>query len=212
MQAPRSRRAAGSTASSSMDGSRRCHHRHAQSTSENVAPPDPTGPSRFPWATTNLRSVPYRLDTPAPPTVTRRRRRLVSGSDESSLLIHSSECPADVESDRNPAATLPPRFEPHRPCQTGDPRYHRYAERADWFHIATQFASGCTPKNPRRASPTPATPYEISLRTSYTSVNSRRIDRVATLAAEQHARPLCDDDPTQPSYGSCGSKPALTDR
>lgn len=195
-----------------MGRSRQCHHRHARSASEIVAPPDPTGPSRFAWATTNLRSVPYRLDTPAPTTVARRQRRLVSESDESSLLIHSSECPADVESDRNPAATLPPRFEPHRPCQTGDSRYHRNAVRADWFRIAKQFASGCTPKNPRRASPTPATPHDTSPRTSYISVNSRRIERVSTLAAEQRARPLGDEDQTLPSYGSCGSKPALTDR
>jgi hypothetical protein len=85
----------------------------------------------------NPRSVSYRLDTPTPPAVDSRWRRLVSGSEKPSPLIRSPECPADVGFGWNPAATLPPRLDPHRPCQTRDSWYPRNAERADWFRIAT---------------------------------------------------------------------------
>jgi len=134
----------------------------------------------------DLRSVSYRLDTPAPPAVARRWRRLVSGSEEPSLLIRSPESPVDVRSARNPAVTLPPRLDPYRPCQTRDSWYHRNAERADWFRIATSFASGDAPRKPRRTSPAPATSRKTSLRAFDTGVDSRCIERVATLFAEQH--------------------------
>lgn len=46
--------------------------------------------------------------------------------------------PVDAESGWNPAATLPPRRDPHRPCQTRDSGYLRNAERADWFRDVTR--------------------------------------------------------------------------
>jgi len=46
--------------------------------------------------------------------------------------------PADAGSGWNPAATLPPRRDPHRPSQTRDSGYLRNAERADWSRDATR--------------------------------------------------------------------------
>lgn len=109
----------------------------------------------------NPRSVSYRLDTPTPPAVARRWRRLVSRSEEPSPLIRSPECTADVRFGWNPAATLPPRLDPHRPCQTRDSRYHRNAERADWLRIATQTLRAMHHENPEGSSwrPRPRTNY-----------------------------------------------------
>jgi hypothetical protein len=121
VRAPRSRQAEGSTNSSSTGCSRRCCHRCARSISETAAPPDPTGPNRKPSATTSSRFVSYRLDTPAPPTVARPWCRLVSGSEMPSPPIRSPECPADVGSGWNPAATLPPRPIPADPARQETP-------------------------------------------------------------------------------------------
>ena len=136
VRTPKSRRVAGSTDSSSTDCSRRCCHPCARSTSE-CESTRPDWPKLRSSGDDNPRSVSYRLDTPTPPAVARRWRRLVSGSEKPSPLIRSPECPADVGFGWNPAATLPPRLDPHRPCQTRDSWYHRNAERADWFRIAT---------------------------------------------------------------------------
>jgi hypothetical protein len=67
------------------------------------------------------RSLSYRLDTPAPPTVARLWCRLVSGSEELSPWFHSPESPADVGSGWNPAATLPPRPIPTDPARQETP-------------------------------------------------------------------------------------------
>jgi len=55
------------------------------------------------------------------------RCRIVGGGEEPSPLTCGPECPADVESVRNPIATFPPRTEPYRPCQTRDFEYRRNA-------------------------------------------------------------------------------------
>jgi hypothetical protein len=115
-----------------------------------------------------------------------------------------------VGSGWNPAATSPPRRDPHRPCQSRDPRYHRNAEHADWFRIATRIASDDAPEKPRRASPAPATPHEITPKTSNVGVDSRRIERVATPVAEQHVTARRRNR-APPGHGSCGSRPALSD-
>jgi hypothetical protein len=121
----------------------------------------------------------------------------------------SPECPADVGSGWNSAATLPPRLDPHRPCQTRDSRYHRNAEHADWSRIATRIASDDAPEKPRRASPAPATPHERPPKTSNIGVDSRRIERVSTPFAEQHVTARRRDR-ARPDHGSCGPKPALS--
>jgi hypothetical protein len=121
MRAPRSCRAFGPADPSSMARSRRCCHRCARSTSGTAAPSDPTGPNRESSATTSSRFVSYRLDTPAPPTVTRLWHRLVSRNKELSPPIRSPECPADVRSGWNPAVTLPPRSIPTDPAKQETP-------------------------------------------------------------------------------------------
>jgi hypothetical protein len=91
---------------------------------------------------------------PSAPARQRKRRAIASGSQPGTPGL----CGVRSEPYRSVAAT----DEPHRPCQTGDSRYHRNAERAEGFRIAIRFALGKTPRNPRRASPAPATPYEKS--------------------------------------------------
>jgi hypothetical protein len=100
-----------------------------------------------------------------------------------------------VGSSWNPAATLPPRRDPHRPCQTRDSGYLRNAERADWFRIATRVAPDDAPRRSRRTTLVPATSRVSVLRTSNPGVDSRCLERVATLVAEQHA----DRSTTEPS-------------
>jgi len=146
--------------------------------------PSPTGPNRFASATTSLRSVSYRLDTPTSPAVARRWRRFVSGSEEPSLLVGSSVCPADAGSDRSPAATLPPRLEPHRPCQTGDPAYRRNASMPIGLASQHGFASGVFRGTPKDLLGT-LDPMRNTPRMFDAGVDSRRAKRVATLIAEQ---------------------------
>jgi hypothetical protein len=108
--------------------------------------------------------------------------------------------PADAGYSWSSIATLPPRRDPHRPCQTRDSGYLRNATRADWLRNATRFAPGAAPRKPRRASPAPATSHALTLRTSNLGVDSRRSEGVATLVAEQHA----NHSTTEPS--STGSR------
>jgi hypothetical protein len=200
VRAPRSRRAAGSASSSSAARSRRCCHHCVRSASELAAPPDPTGPSLEPSTTTNSRFVSYRLDTPAPPVVAHLWHRLVHGSEELSPPARSPERPADAGSGWNPAATLPPRSIPTDPARQETPGTNGTQSVPIGFASQHQCASGDAPGKPRRASLAPATPRETSLRTSNVGMDSRRIERVTTLAAEQHA----DRPATKPS--STGSR------
>jgi hypothetical protein len=171
-----------------IDVSRRrcCHRRQASRLKSRLS----TSLDRFGLRSSgddHSHSVSYRLDTPTSPAVARRRRQLVSASDDVIAFGSIRKRPADVGSGRNPAATLPSRRDPHRPCQTRDSRYLRNAERADWPCIATRLTPDDAPRKPRRVSPAPATSRVSMLRTSNLGVDSRRAERVATLVAEQHA-------------------------
>jgi hypothetical protein len=66
------------------------------------------------------------------------------------------------------------------------------------------------PRNPEGSlwRPQPRTKYRQ--KTSNIGVSSRRIERVATLAAEQHVTARRRNR-ALPGHGSCGSKPALSD-
>jgi hypothetical protein len=115
---------------------------------------------------------------------------------EPSLLVCSPECPADVGSSWNPAATLPPRLDSHRPCQTRDSRYHRNAEHADWFRIATRFAPDDTPEKPRRASQAPATSHEIPPK----DVQHRREIPAHRACCHAFCGTACDRSATEPGW------------
>jgi hypothetical protein len=187
MQTLRSRRVEGSTSSSTTVASRRCCHRCETTASETAFPVDPTGPGHEARTTTTPTQYPIGW-------IHRHRRRLpavsVGSSAEATMpspSIRSPECPADVRSGWNPAATLPPQRDPHRPCQTRDSRYCRDAKHADWSRITTRLAPGDAPWRPRRASLAPATSHVSMLGNPNGGVDSRRSERVATLVAEQHA-------------------------
>jgi hypothetical protein len=168
--------------------------------SDPASPPDPTGPDLGTRAMTTSAQYPIGW-------IHQRRRRLPAvdiGSSAEAMFHHlrsaARKRPADAGCDWSSIATLPPRHDPHRPCQTRDSGYLRNAARADWFRNATRLTPGAAPRRPRRASPAPATSHVSPLRTSNSGVDSRRIEGVATPVAEQHA----NHSTTEPS--STGSR------
>jgi hypothetical protein len=207
MQASSARRITRSAGSSSMAAVASVATVFGLVTSDPASPPDSTEPDSEPRATTTHASYPIGW-------IHRHPRRLPAADAGwsarammSSLSTTARKRPTDVESGWNPAATLPPRRDPHRPCQTRNSGYLRNAERADWFRIATRLALDVTPWKPRRASLAPATSCVSMLKTPNPGVDSRCLERVATLAAEQHAH----HSTTEPSWLDCRARePKLT--
>ena len=95
------------------------------------------------------RSVPYRLDTPTSSAVARRRRQLVSASDDVIAFDPIWKRPVDVGFGWNPAATLPSRRDPPRPCQTRDSGYLRNEACRLALHRNTVDSRRCTTETPK---------------------------------------------------------------
>lgn len=99
----------------------------------------------------NPHSVPYRLDTPTPLAVARRRRRFVSESEKAPLSIRRLECPADVGSGRSSSTTLPPRSRSPPTLPNRRFEYLRDVEQVtEVLHHTMQYASGWLPQGPAK--------------------------------------------------------------
>lgn len=95
------------------------------------------------------RPVSYRLDTPTSPAVARHRRQLVSASDDVIAFDSIRKRPVDVGFGWNPVVTLPPRRDPHRPCQTRNSEYLRYEACRLALHRNTVGSRRCITEIPK---------------------------------------------------------------